>query len=114
LDPLGHQTAASGGQLVAGELAERRAKASDRMLSSTTSSMNNQHQQQQHQQHQQRRPQQQPHRQSSIPVPNALLSTVNANRQRLPMCSECEKSLPNQIVFDKVSEQVAICGGESN
>lgn len=44
-----------------------------------------------------------PIRQSSIPMANALLSTVNAARQRLPMCHECEKSLPNQIVFDKVS-----------
>lgn len=44
-----------------------------------------------------------PIRQPSIPIPNALLSTINAARQRLPMCAECEKSLPNQIVFDKVS-----------
>lgn len=43
-----------------------------------------------------------PVRQPSIPIPNTLLSTINAARQRQPMCGECEKSLPNQIVFDKV------------
>lgn len=43
-----------------------------------------------------------------MPIANALLSTVNAARQRQPMCAECELSLPNQIVFDKVSSEAKV------
>lgn len=33
---------------------------------------------------------------------NVSANSSQNNKQRQPMCPECEKSLPNQIVFDKV------------